>query len=165
VLGFSPQFTQRRSWLSEPVLSSWSKCSECLEKSSLLAPQSGRRPSASVNRYSRASSQELKGCPERSKIAGSLANATTARPTDWFPHISPDGNWLYTISYPMDQSEHTYIGPGMQIKLLRLKNGVALNGAELTTVRTFFGGQGSGNTGGWAPDSTKFAWTEYDPLP
>jgi hypothetical protein len=37
-------------------------------------------------------------------------------------------------------------------------------GAELTTVRTFFGGQGSGNTGGWAPDSTKFAWTEYEKI-
>jgi hypothetical protein len=32
----------------------------------------------------------------------------------------------------------------------------------LTTVRTFFGGQGSGNTGGWSPDSKKFAWTEYE---
>jgi Tol biopolymer transport system component len=84
---------------------------------------------------------------------------------DWFPHISPDGKWLYTISYPMDHPDHTYIGAGMKIKLLRLENGVAAKGAELTTVRTFFGGQGSGNTGGWAPDSKRFAWTEYETVP
>jgi Tol biopolymer transport system component len=84
---------------------------------------------------------------------------------DWFPHISRDGKWLYTLSYPMDRPDHTYIGPGMKIKLLRLHNGVAAKGARLTTVSTFFGGQGSGNTGGWAPDSKKFAWTEYETIP
>jgi Tol biopolymer transport system component len=84
---------------------------------------------------------------------------------DWFPHISPDGKWLYTISYPMDHPDHSYIGDGIKIKLLRLNNGVAAKGAELTTVRTFFGGQGAGNTGGWSPDSKKFAWTEYETIP
>ena len=83
---------------------------------------------------------------------------------DWFPHLSPDGSWLYTISYPMDHPDHNYIGDGIKIKLLRLENGVAAEGAELTTVTTFFGGQGSGNTGGWAPDSKKFAWTEYETI-
>ena len=84
---------------------------------------------------------------------------------DWFPHISPDGKWLYTISYPIDHPDHSYIGDGMKIKLLRLENGVPAKGAELTTVRTFFGGQGSGNTGGWSPDSNKLAWTEYETIP
>jgi TolB protein len=84
---------------------------------------------------------------------------------DWFPHISPDGKWLYTISYPIDHTDHSYIGEGMKIKLLRLKNGVCAKGAELTTVRTFFGGQGAGNTGGWSPDSKRFAWTEYEKIP
>ena len=84
---------------------------------------------------------------------------------DWFPHLSADGKWLYTISYPMDHPDHNYIGDGMKIKLLRLDNGVGAKDAELSTVRTFFGGQGSGNTGGWAPDSKKFAWTEYETIP
>ena len=83
---------------------------------------------------------------------------------DWFPHISPDGKWLYTISYPMDQPDHSYIGDGMKIKLLRLKNGMGAKGAELTTVRSFFGGQGAGNAGGWSSDSKKFAWTEYEAI-
>jgi TolB protein len=102
------------------------------------------------------------GAGQDDKLAEKITNGDAQ---DWFPHISPDGNWLYTISYPMDHPDHTYIGNGIKIKLLRLKNGVAARGAELTTVRTFFGGQGSGNTDGWAPDSTKFAWTEYEPLP
>ena len=83
---------------------------------------------------------------------------------DWFPHISPDGKSLYTISYPMDHPDHSYIGEGMKIKMLRLKNGVGEKGAELTTVRTFFGGQGAGNTGGWSPDSKGFVWTEYEKI-
>ena len=93
------------------------------------------------------------------KLAEKITNGDTQ---DWFPHISPDGKWLYTISYPMDHPDHGYIGDGMKIKLLRLENGLAAKGAQLTTVRTFFGGQGSGNTNGWAPDSAKFTWTEYE---
>jgi Tol biopolymer transport system component len=96
------------------------------------------------------------------KLAEKITNGETQ---DWFPHISPDGKWLYTISYPMDHPDHTYIGDGIKIKLLRLENGVGAKGAKLTTVRTFFGGQGTGNTGGWAPDSKSFAWTEYETLP
>jgi TolB protein len=95
------------------------------------------------------------------KLAEKITNGDTQ---DWFPHISPDGKWLYTISYPMDHPDHQYIGDGMKIKLLRLENGEGAKGAELTTVRTFFGGQGSGNTGGWAPDSKRFAWTEYEAI-
>jgi TolB protein len=97
------------------------------------------------------------------KLAEKITNTSDTQ--DWFPHISRDGKWLYTISYPMDRPDHNYIGDGMKIKVLRLKDGVGAKGAEVTTVRTFFGGQGSGNTGGWSPDSKKFAWTEYEKIP
>lgn len=97
------------------------------------------------------------------KLAEKITNGADTQ--DWFPHISPNGKWLYTISYPIDHPDHSYIGDGIKIKLLRLDNGVAAKGAELTTVRTFFGGQGSSNTGGWSPDSKKFAWTEYETIP
>jgi TolB protein len=97
------------------------------------------------------------------KMAEKITNGTDTQ--DWFPHISPDGNWLYTISYPLGHPDHNFIGDGIKIKLLRLENGVTAKGAELTTVRTFFGGQGSGNTNGWSLDSKKFAWTEYEKMP
>ena len=84
---------------------------------------------------------------------------------EWFPHISLDGKWLYVIAYPIDHPDHGYVGPGMKIKVLRLENGVAAKGAELQTVATFFGGQGSSNTSGWAPDSKKFVWSVYEALP
>jgi Tol biopolymer transport system component len=103
------------------------------------------------------------GAGPEDKLAEKITNGGDTQ--DWFPHISSDSKWLYTISYPMDHPDHSYIGDGMKIKLLRLENGVSAKGAELTTVRTFFGGQGSGNTGGWSPDSKKFAWTEYETIP
>jgi TolB protein len=103
------------------------------------------------------------GAGPNDKLAEKITDGTDTQ--DWFPHISPDGKWLYTISYPIDHPDHSYIGDGMKIKLLRLKNGVGAKGAELTTVRAFFGGQGAGNTGGWSPDSKKFAWTEYETIP
>lgn len=96
------------------------------------------------------------------KLAQRVTSGTDTQ--DWFPHISPDGKLLYTISYPMDHPDHNYIGDGMKIKMLRLKNGVGAKGAELTTVRIFFGGQGSGNTGGWTQDSKQFSWTEYETI-
>jgi hypothetical protein len=65
----------------------------------------------------------------------------------------------------MDHPDHNYIGDGMKIKLLRLQDGVGAKGSELMTVRTFFGGQGAGNTGGWSMDSKRFAWTEYERIP
>jgi hypothetical protein len=71
-----------RSWISEPVLIICSSSGGTVEKSIFTAPQSARRPSASVNPYSRPSSQELKSCPDRSSIAGSAASAATARPTN-----------------------------------------------------------------------------------
>ncbi len=97
------------------------------------------------------------------RLAEKITNSKDTQ--DWFPHISRDGKWLYTISYPMDHPDHSYVGDGMKIKLLRLKDGVGAKGAELTTVRTFFGGQGAGNTGGWSADSRKFIWTEYEKIP
>jgi len=96
------------------------------------------------------------------KLAEKVTNGDAQ---DWFPHVSPDGKWLYIISYPIDHPDHQYVGPGVKIRLLRLENGVAAKGAELKTVETFFGGQGSSNTGGWAPDSKKFVWSEYEKLP
>ena len=97
------------------------------------------------------------------KLAEKITNNVDTQ--DWFPHISPDGKWIYTISYPLDHPDHNYIGEGMKIKLLRLDHGAGAKGAALETVRTFFGGQGAGNTGGWSADSKTFVWTEYEKIP
>ena len=102
------------------------------------------------------------GAGPEDKLAEKITNSGDTQ--DWFPHISPDGKWLYTISYPIDHPDHSYIGNGMKIRLLRLENGVSAKGTELMTVRIFFGGQGAGNTGGWSPDSKKFVWTEYEAI-
>lgn len=100
------------------------------------------------------------GAGPEDKLAEKVTSSADGQ--DWFPHVSPDGKWLYLISYPMNHPDHNYIGEGMRIRMLRLDGGMAAKGAELTTVRTFFGGQGAANTGGWSADSGKFAWTEYE---
>jgi Tol biopolymer transport system component len=100
------------------------------------------------------------GAGPEDKLAEKVTSSADGQ--DWFPHVSPDGKWLYLISYPMDHPDHDFIGDGMRIRLLRLKDGLGAKGAELTTVRTFFGGQGAANTGGWSADSKRFAWTEYE---
>lgn len=94
------------------------------------------------------------------KLAEKMTSSKDAQ--DWFPHVSADGKWLYTISYPIDHPDHQYIGSGMKIRLLSLTGGA---GAEFKTVATFYGGQGSGNTSGWAPDSKRFAWVVYEKVP
>ena len=53
----------------------------------------------------------------------------------------------------------------MKIKLLRLRNGVGSKRRRIDDGEAFFGGQGTGNTGGWSRDSKKFAWTEYEKIP
>lgn len=62
------------------------------------------------------------------KLAEKITNSEDTQ--DWFPHISRDAKWLYTIAYPMDDPDHSYVGAGMKIKLLRLKNGVGAKGAD-----------------------------------
>jgi len=84
---------------------------------------------------------------------------------DWFPHVSPDGKWLYAISYPADLPGHLYIGPDMKIELWPLPDGPGGKVGERQVVSTFHGGQGAGNTSGWAPDSKRIVWSVYEKLP
>ena len=96
------------------------------------------------------------------KLAENVAS-TTAQ--DWFPHVSPDGKWLYAITYPPDQPGHLFIGANVKVSLWPLIGGPGGKGGELQTVSTFYGGQGSGNTSGWSPDSNKIVWSVYEKLP
>lgn len=84
---------------------------------------------------------------------------------DWFPHVSPDGRWLYAIAYPPDLEGHLYIGPDAKINLWQLPEGPGGKATKLQTISTFYGGQGAGNTTGWSADSKLFVWSVYEKLP
>jgi TolB protein len=73
---------------------------------------------------------------------------------DWFPHPSPDGRWIQYLSYPAGTVGHPADLP-VSLRMLHVASGA---NRELLTL---FGGQGTTNVNGWAPDSTRFAYAAY----
>ncbi|HUP04929.1 MAG TPA: hypothetical protein VMU19_13125 [Bryobacteraceae bacterium] len=83
---------------------------------------------------------------------------------DWFPHISPNGKWMLVFSFPHGTRTHD---PRLEGVVLRLTPapGKKLKPAKLEILTKFFGGQGTINVNSWSPDSKKFAYVVYEPLP
>lgn len=77
---------------------------------------------------------------------------------DWFPHPSPDGKWLVFLSFPKGTAGHD---DKLDVQL-RMK---PIAGGEIQTLTKFFGGQGTINVNSWAPDSTRFAFVQYEVMP
>ena len=72
---------------------------------------------------------------------------------DWFPHISPDNQWIVFLSYDKDvePSDH----PFYKHVVLRL---MPVAGGEPKIIGYVYGGQGSINVPSWSPDSKKIAF-------
>lgn len=77
---------------------------------------------------------------------------------NWFPHPSPDGQWLMYLSYPEKTQGH----PANLPVVLR---SMPASGGAGVDVATLQGGQGTTNCNGWAPDSQQFAYMAYPPCP
>lgn len=73
---------------------------------------------------------------------------------NWFPHISPDGNWIVYISFPPGTVKHPM---DKEVILRRMKP----DGREQADVIGFNGGQGTINVNSWSPDSKHFAFVMY----
>lgn len=73
---------------------------------------------------------------------------------NWFPHLSPDGQWMVYLSFPPLTLGHPADKP---IILRRMKPG----GAESIDLIAFNGGQGTINVPSWSPDSKRFAFVMY----
>lgn len=75
----------------------------------------------------------------------------------WFPHVSPDGNWVVYIAYGKDDvapGDH----PANKQVALRL---VPTLGGESRTLLNLFGGQGTINVNSWSPDNRTIAFVSY----
>lgn len=83
---------------------------------------------------------------------------------DWFPHPSPNGKWLLFFSFPKGTTGHNDKMPGVQLRLIPL-TGSKIKPVVPRVLTTFFGGQGTINVNSWSPDSTRFAFVIYKPLP
>lgn len=73
---------------------------------------------------------------------------------NWFPHISPDGQWIIFLSYlvgEVDPSDH----PPAKRVYLRL---LPISGGTPNVVAYLYGGQGTMNVPSWSPDSKRVAF-------
>lgn len=73
---------------------------------------------------------------------------------DWFPHPSPDGQWLVFVSYDKSVKGH----PANKDVVLRL---MPRSGGAPEVLLSLFGGQGTINVPSWSPDSQSFAFVSY----
>lgn len=73
---------------------------------------------------------------------------------NWFPHLSPDGQHVSVLTYPVGTTGHP---PDKDVQL-RL---MAPDGSKLRVLRQFFGGQGTINVNSWSPDSRRLAFVAY----
>jgi Tol biopolymer transport system component len=73
---------------------------------------------------------------------------------NWFPHVSPDGQWMSYISFPPGTLGH----PADHAVILRLARP---DGSAPRDLDAFNGGQGTINVPSWAPDSQRLAYVRY----
>ena len=73
---------------------------------------------------------------------------------NWFPHISPDGNWMVFLSYEASVKGH----PEDKDVMLRL---MSLPDKKISVLAKLFGGQGTINVPSWSPDSKRLAFVSY----
>lgn len=77
---------------------------------------------------------------------------------NWFPHISPDGQWMVFLTYDADVKGH----PESKDVMLRL---MSLSDKKITVLAKLFGGQGTINVPSWSPDSKRLAFVSYMMVP
>jgi TolB protein len=84
---------------------------------------------------------------------------------DWFPHPSPNGKMLLVFSFPKGTDGHNGRMPGVQLRLMPMPGNKPAANPKLEALTTFFGGQGTINVNSWSPDSTRFGFVIYEPIP
>ena len=73
---------------------------------------------------------------------------------NWFPHPSPDGQWVVFLSYDKEVKGH----PENKDVMLRLRS---VPTGKIEVLAKLFGGQGTINVPSWSPDSRKLAFVSY----
>jgi len=84
---------------------------------------------------------------------------------DWFPHPSPDSKWLVFLTFAKGTATHNDKLAGTMLRIMPMPGATVSKTPQIQVLTTFFGGQGTINVNSWSPDSTRFAYVIYEPLP
>ena len=94
----------------------------------------------------------------RMAVDGSnLVHAVQEDANCWFPHVSPNGEWVVYITYGKNDVKAGDHPANKQVEL-RL---VPAGGGESKTIAKLFGGQGTINVNSWSPDNRTIAFVSY----
>ena len=87
------------------------------------------------------------------------ARVTDDGDSNWFPHPSPDGQWIAILSTKVvPDTGHPPDGD----YVLRL---IPIGGGEYRELARFYAGNGSFNVPSWSQDSARIAYAVYEPVP
>ena len=93
---------------------------------------------------------------------------TFGEDNDWFPHISPDGQWMVFLTFDKSVSGHPE-NKDVSLRLMNLKDattpGSNFKSAKITVLAKLFGGQGTINVPSWSPDGKQLAFVSYQLAP
>jgi TolB protein len=81
---------------------------------------------------------------------------------NWFPHISPDGQWMTILSYGQEVEGHPQ-NKDVMLRIMPIKDH-KLDG-KIEVLAKLFGGQGTINVPSWSPDSKQVAFVSYELIP
>jgi TolB protein len=79
---------------------------------------------------------------------------------NWFPHISPDGQWIAFVTFgkDVDPADHPYY-KRVTLRLMPITGGAA------KVIAYVYGGQGTMNVPSWSPDSRMLAFVSNTDTP
>lgn len=90
------------------------------------------------------------GGPQEQVLSDSL--------NDYYPHLSPDGQWIVYLSY----DKKSAVRPEDSEVTLSL---MSIKDKKVRLLATLLGGEGTIDAPSWSPDSSKIAFVTYTPYP